>query len=157
MKRISNPWEGMDGYMCFGCAPENTSGLHLEFYEDGDDIVALWKPEACFQGWLNTLHGGIVCTLMDEVAGWVVTRKLQTTGLTSQLNTRFLKSVSIAESCIMIRARLKEMKRNLACIDAEVYNGAGEVCARAEAVYFTFSKEKAEQEFHFCSCNVKDE
>jgi len=40
MKKIINPWEGLDGYMCFGCAPNNPLGLHMEFFEDGDDIVA---------------------------------------------------------------------------------------------------------------------
>ena len=40
MKKIINPWEGLDGYMCFGCAPSNPMGLHMEFYEDGDDIVS---------------------------------------------------------------------------------------------------------------------
>ena len=44
MKKIINPWEGLDGYMCFGCAPSNPMGLHMEFYEDGDDIVAYWEP-----------------------------------------------------------------------------------------------------------------
>ena len=39
MKKIINPWKGLDGYMCFGCAPENPQGLHMEFYEDGEDIV----------------------------------------------------------------------------------------------------------------------
>ena len=86
MKKIINPWEGLDGYMCFGCAPSNPMGLHMEFYEDGDDIVAYWEPEAHYQGWLNTLHGGILTTLMDELAGWVVLRKLQTSGMTSRLD-----------------------------------------------------------------------
>ena len=85
MKKIINPWEGLDGYMCFGCAPSNPMGLHMEFYEDGDDIVAYWEPEAHYQGLLNTLHGGILTTLMDELAGWVVLRKLQTSGMTSRL------------------------------------------------------------------------
>ena len=38
MKKIINPWEGLDGYMCFGCAPSNPMGLHMEFYEDGELI-----------------------------------------------------------------------------------------------------------------------
>lgn len=97
MKKIINPWEGLDGYMCFGCAPSNPMGLHMEFYEDGDDIVAYWEPEAHYQGWLNTLHGGILTTLMDELAGWVVLRKLQTSGMTSRLDARFLKSLSTCE------------------------------------------------------------
>lgn len=49
MKKIINPWEGLDGYMCFGCAPNNPLGLHMEFFEDGDDIVAFWKPQGTYQ------------------------------------------------------------------------------------------------------------
>ena len=64
MKKIINPWEGLDGYMCFGCAPSNPMGLHMEFYEDGDDIVAYWEPEAHYQGWLNT-SGGVSKTVNE--------------------------------------------------------------------------------------------
>ena len=39
MKKIINPWEGLDGYMCFGCAPSNPMGLHMEFYEM---VMILW-------------------------------------------------------------------------------------------------------------------
>ena len=46
MKKIINPWKGMDGYYCFGCAPNNKAGVKMEFYEDGDDIVSIWHPEA---------------------------------------------------------------------------------------------------------------
>lgn len=26
MKKIINPWKGMEGYNCFGCAPNNEAG-----------------------------------------------------------------------------------------------------------------------------------
>lgn len=157
MKKISNPWAGREGYMCFGCSPANANGLHLEFYEDGADIVATWQPDGRFQGWLDTLHGGIQCTLLDEVAGWVVMRKMNTSGVTSRLNTRFLKSIPTTEAQLTVRARLRAIKRNLAFIDAEIYDGAGQVCARAEAIYFTVSREKAESQYHFSSCRLENE
>ena len=50
MKKIINPWENVEGYNCFGCAPQNPSGLKMEFYEDGKDIVSYWKPDERFQG-----------------------------------------------------------------------------------------------------------
>ena len=59
---------------CFGCSPDNPIGLHMEFYEDGDYIVSTWHPEHNYQGWVDTMHGGILSTLIDEVCGWVVTR-----------------------------------------------------------------------------------
>ncbi len=39
------------------------------------------------------MHGGILSTLIDEVCGWVVTRKLQTSGYTVPLNVKFRKAV----------------------------------------------------------------
>ncbi len=75
MKKIINPWRNHPEYNCFGCCPDNPIGLHLEFYEDGDYIVSKWNPQHNYQGWVNTMHGGILSTLIDEVCGWVVTRE----------------------------------------------------------------------------------
>ena len=68
MKKLTNPWEGLKEYNCFGCAPNNPTGVKMEFFEDGDDIVSLWKPRAEYQGWLNTLHGGIQATIDNSKA-----------------------------------------------------------------------------------------
>lgn len=89
MKKIINPWKDMEGYNCFGCSPDNEAGVRMEFYEDGDEVVSIWKPRPEYQGWLNTLHGGIQSVLLDEICGWVVFRKLQTGGVTSKMETRF--------------------------------------------------------------------
>ena len=97
MKKIINPWRNHEGYNCFGCSPDNPIGLHMEFYEDGDYIMSTWHPNTHYQGWVNTMHGGILSTLIDEVCGWVVTRKLQTSGYTVQLNVKFRKAVPTTE------------------------------------------------------------
>ena len=47
MKKIINPWKGLEGYNCFGCAPNNEAGIKMEFYEDGDEVVSIWKPRPC--------------------------------------------------------------------------------------------------------------
>ena len=46
--------------------------------DDWEITVCTWHPEHNYQGWVDTMHGGILSTLIDEVCGWVVTRKLQT-------------------------------------------------------------------------------
>jgi hypothetical protein len=156
MKKIINPWRGMDGYNCFGCAPHNEAGVKMEFYEDGDEIVSVWRPESKFQGWINTLHGGVQSVLLDEICGWVVFRKLQTGGVTSKMETRFMKSINTEDSFLILRACLQEQRRNLALIEACLYNSAGELCTKAVCTYFTFSPEKAREEMHFVSCDVED-
>ena len=113
MKKIINPWKGLEGYNCFGCAPNNEAGIKMEFYEDGDEVVSIWKPRPEYQGWINTLHGGIQAVLMDEICAWVILRKLQTTGVTSKMETRYRKPVSTTDSHIVLRASIKEVKRNI--------------------------------------------
>jgi len=129
----------------------------MEFYEDGNDVVALWKPTGYQQGWLDTLHGGIQSTLMDEVGAWVIVRKLQTSGVTSRLDAKFMKSISTNEPQISIRGRIKEQKRNAVFLETEIFNSQGELCARADLVYFVVSQERASEEFGFKGCKVEGE
>jgi len=157
MKKIINPWEGIDGYMCFACSPHNPQGLHMEFYEEENDIIGFWKPSGYMQGWLKTLHGGIQSTLMDEVAGWVVIRKLQTTGVTSRLEARFIKSISTDEPLLTIRGRISNIKRNIVFINTEIFNSQNELCANAEITYFVASQDRAIKEFYFKGCKTEDE
>lgn len=154
MRKIKNPWLHIEGYNCFGCAPENPFGLHMTFYEEGDDIISFWRPADYYQGWVGVLHGGIISTLIDETAGWVVIRKLQTAGLTARLKVAFKKSISSDEMQITIRARLKEQKMNVATIDVKVLNAHEEVCAEGDATYFLMSDEQS-QEMGFVHCDVE--
>ena len=155
MKKIINPWRNHEGYNCFGCSPDNPIGLHMEFYEDGDYIVSTWHPEHNYQGWVDTMHGGILSTLNDEVCGWVVTRKLQTSGYTVQLNVKFRKAVPTTEPELTIRAKVSKQVRNLAYISAEITNSKGELCNEGEVIYFLMNEEKA-KEMGFLYCEVED-
>ena len=128
MKKIINPWRNHPEYNCFGCCPDNPIGLHLEFYEDGDYIVSKWNPQHNYQGWVNTMHGGILSTLIDEVCGWVLT----------------------------IRAKVTKQVRNLVYINAEIVNSNGELCNEGDAIYFLMNQEKA-KEMGFLHCEVEDE
>lgn len=157
MKKIINPWKGLEGYNCFGCASCNEAGLKMEFYEDGDEVVSIWKPRPEYQGWINTLHGGIQAVLLDEICAWVILRKMQATGVTSKMETRYRKSIATTDSHVVLRAHIKEVKRNIVLVEAVIYNEAGEVCTEALCTYFTFSKEKSKEEMNFQSCEVENE
>ena len=156
MKRIINPFVHLDCYNCFGCAPCNPCVVKMEFYEDGDDIVSIWQPTPNYQGWLNTLHGGIQSVLLDEICGWVVMRKLQTAGVTSKMETRYLRPVSTEGGQITLRARIKEQRRNIAFIEASLHNSTGELCSQAICTYFTFPPEKARSEMFFQGCEAEE-
>lgn len=155
MKKIANPWKDLEGYNCFGCATHNQAGLKMEFYEDGADIVSSWQPNVAYQGWLNTLHGGIQAVLLDEICAWVIIRKLQTTGVTSKMETRYLKPISTLNEQLTLRAHVAEIKRNIVIVEANICNAQGEVCTKALCTYFTFPREKAEKEMYFKGCELE--
>ncbi|NDV59717.1 PaaI family thioesterase [Bacteroides sp. 519] len=156
MKKIINPWKDLEGYNCFGCAPNNEAGLKMEFYEDGDEVISQWKPRPEYQGWINTLHGGIQAVLLDEICAWIILRKLQTTGVTSKMETRYMKSVDTRDEQIELRASIKEIKRNIVIVEASLYNAQKELCTKAICTYFTFSQEKSRNEMNFTSCDLED-
>lgn len=157
MNKIKNPWRHKPGYNCICCSPNNPIGLHLEFWEDGDNVLTHWTPTQDYQGWLDTLHGGIQSMLLDEVAGWVVTRKLQTTGVTSKMEVQYLKPVSTKDTGLTIRAHVARQMRNVAFIEGELYDGNGKLCTKATMTYFCASKQKAEEEMGFKGCELEDE
>ena len=146
MKKIKNPWLGLEGYNCFGCAPHNPSGLQMEFYVDGDDLVSIWNPKDHFQSWQNVLHGGIQSVLLDEVCGWVVAHKLKASGVTAKMETRFRKPVAINQEFIELRARMREQKRNIAIVDGEIRSAEGEILAECSCTYFTFDAAHAPEQ-----------
>lgn len=158
MKKIINPWLGLTdkGYNCFACAPTNPCGLKMEFYEDGDDIVSIWTPGDNYQGWLDTLHGGIQATLLDEIGGWIIARKFQTSGMTTNLNIKYKRPIPTGKDIkIEIRGRVKEVKRMFVFIEAEI-RYEGEVRSSAEMTYYTFPKDVAEKDFLFSGCEVEE-
>lgn len=157
MKKLTNPWKGVEGYYCFGCAPSNPAGVKMEFYEDGDDIVSIWTPDTKYQGWLNTLHGGIQAVLLDEICAWVIIRKKQTTGVTFKMETKYLKSISTVDEELTLRARIVNEKRNVVFIEAEIYNKAKEICSQALCTYFTIPQEEAKSKYYLSSCDTIDE
>lgn len=156
MKKIINPYINKKGYNCIGCSPNNPIGLHLEFYEDGEDIVSMWSPNENYQGWLDTLHGGVIATLIDETAGWVIPRKLQTTAVTSKLTIHYKKPVMTTDKMLTIRARIVESKRNFHTIHVTLENERGEICDEADALYYAMSQDKA-KEMGLTECKVEGE
>ncbi len=152
MIKIRNPWKDPKNkgeYNCFACSPYNDSGLHLEFWEDGDDIITKWDPAKTYEGWINVLHGGIQATLLDEVAGWVILLKQKTTGVTSEMNVQYLKPVKVSSGVVTVRGRLLAMEGRTAKIEASLYNGSGEECAKAQLSYFVFPENVAKRRYNY--------
>lgn len=152
MIKIRNPFASMgsrDNYNCFGCSPFNEIGLQLEFWENGDELVAKWKPRHSLEGWHDVLHGGIQASLIDELAGWVVLIKMKTSGVTTALNIRYLKPVNISKGIITITGKVTSIERKTATISAMLFDGEGVECATGEAFYYCLPENVARAKYHY--------
>jgi uncharacterized protein (TIGR00369 family) len=151
MKKIQNPYaaSGRTEYLCFGCSPNNETGLKLEFWEEGEGVIAKWIPRKSLEGFMNVLHGGIQATLLDEVASWVVQTRCKTVGVTTTINISYRRPVIISDGEITLRGRVKEMGSRMAVVEAELLGNDGKLCASATVKFFLFSAEKATQEYFY--------
>jgi acyl-coenzyme A thioesterase PaaI-like protein len=104
---------------CFVCGPANGHGLGLEFHLGQDGVVeASFGCQAVFEGYPATLHGGIICALLDGA----MTNCLFALGhaaVTAELKVRFRHPV-ITERPARVRAWIASSLRPLHELVAEL-------------------------------------
>lgn len=152
MRKIKNPWKedgNRNDYNCFGCSPYNELGLHLEFWEDGEELIAKWQPRKSLEGWMGVLHGGIQATLLDEIGGWVVMLKMKTAGVTSRMNVNYIKPVKISKGELTVKGKLVSVEDRMANIACSLIDSDGVECATADLTYFCFPERIARARYHY--------
>jgi acyl-coenzyme A thioesterase PaaI-like protein len=104
---------------CFVCGPANGHGLGLEFHLGKDGAVeASFACQGVFEGYPATLHGGIICALLDGA----MTNCLFACGhaaVTAELKVRFRHPV-ITERPARVRAWITSSQRPLHEVVAEL-------------------------------------
>jgi len=151
MKKINNPFAGHDGYNCFACSPDNHHGLKLEFWFDEENkmVETKWNPTDYLQGYTNVLHGGVQATIMDEIASWAIYVILETGGVTSKMEIRYLKPVLISNGAITVKARSISVDKRFATVKTELYDGNNELCTEATVQYFIYPQEIAIKKLNY--------
>lgn len=152
MRKIRNPWKDTKNshdYNCFGCSPFNEIGLHLEFWEDGEELIAKWQPRKSLEGWMGVLHGGIQATLLDELAGWIVLIKMKTAGVTAAMNVEYLKPLTLSKGEITVKGKLISVEKRTVQIGCSLFDLDGNECSKANLTYFHFPEKIAKIKYHY--------
>ena len=128
-------------HRCFACGSLNEHGIHLDLHVAGDRCwTELALPER-FQGWDGIAHGGIVCTILDEVMAWSLAAT-DNWGLTARMNVDFKRPVRLGtpirgEGWITSsRRRIHETAARLSDV------ASGEILATAAATYVGATDER---------------
>jgi acyl-coenzyme A thioesterase PaaI-like protein len=135
---FSDPGSGMEievaPHRCFACGSLNEHGIHLDLHVDGDRCWTELALADRFQGWDGIAHGGIVCTILDEVMAWSLAAT-DNWGLTARMSVDFKRPVRLG---VPIRAEgwITTARRRLVETAARIVDPAtDEVLATAAATY----------------------
>jgi uncharacterized protein (TIGR00369 family) len=149
MEKIANRINRDKDYHCFACDPNNPRGLKMEFWEDGDEVISDWNPEWYYDGWSGIMHGGIMATLADELGEWLIIAKLDTVGVTTELNIKYRKPLKTTQGKIQIRGKILRQIRNIVIVEVHIFDNDGNHCGEANIHYYTYPKSVAVEKFGY--------
>ena len=98
--------------LCFACGQDNPIGLKLLPVYDGEKVWAEFTAGKFYQGWENAVHGGILCTLLDEITAYAILCQGIHFGVTAKSEVRF-KHVAPINEPIQISAWVTKLTKRL--------------------------------------------
>lgn len=110
---------------CFVCGRENPRGLHIPFEIEGRGVRAVFTPDRTLAGYSDTIHGGIVSSLIDEAMVWAAYAATKRFGVTAELNVRFRKPLHAGCECV-IEGWMKEDRGRVWVLEAIVADEEGD-------------------------------
>lgn len=149
MRKIINPWKDSGVFHCFGCSDANQIGLKMQFFEENDRLVCDWIPTKHYEGYINTLHGGIQATMHDEIASWVIYTIVGTAGVTTKLDVSYTKGVLVTDGLVRLEAKVIDNDGKDVTIESVLKNANGQECSKALIVYRIYSTELAIRKMHY--------
>ena len=120
---------------CFVCGVSNPFGLHLKFYnvspgEIASDTVV---PEQ-YQGYPGVVHGGIVASMLDELAGRAHMAGAEPHFMyTARLNVKYRKNVPVGRPIHLVGKAGSSSSRAHNATSA-IYDEYGVLLAEADAL-----------------------
>jgi uncharacterized protein (TIGR00369 family) len=124
---------------CFACGELNEIGLHLQLHLTSGRCRTELEIPRRFEGWEGIIHGGILCTILDEVMAWALVAA-DSWGVTARMSVDFKKPVTVGQR-IRAEGWLTDARRRIhgtagRIVDAET----GVELATAEATYVAASE-----------------
>ena len=125
---------------CFVCGHENPRGLQKRFYVRNGHVFTEFITESWMIGYAETIHGGIVSTLLDEIIIWAAYEATGKFGATAELNVRFKRPLTVDQTYI-VEGWFDEDKGKIWTAFAHIKNSESQIMARAAGKIFPFSEE----------------
>lgn len=108
---------------CVMCGDRNPRSLHLSFVRQDDGSVSMiFQANPVLQGYRDTLHGGIIASLMDAaMAHCLFHQGIQ--AITGDLHVRYLHPFP-SDASLLVRAWIQLIRIPLILLRSEIVLGA---------------------------------
>ena len=130
-------------HSCFVCGEANPIGLRLKFETDGRLVRTRFCPRPEHIGFRQTIHGGILATLLDETMVWACAVPTRRFAYCAEFTIRYLKPARPLEE-ITATAELTENRRDkIFTARGELRDVHGTVLATATGKYLPIQDAEA--------------
>jgi uncharacterized protein (TIGR00369 family) len=127
-------------HSCFVCGESNVSGLKIRFETDGRLVQARFRPRPEHVGFKQTVHGGIIATLLDEIMVWACAVQTRRFAYCVELNVRFSHSVRPGEEVVATGELVSNRRDKLFETKGELRNHSGLLLASATGKYLAMKE-----------------
>jgi len=125
--------------LCFGCGQDNPIGLHIEYvYGSDDQTSTLLTLSDAYSGEPGIVHGGIQATILDEVIGRTVRRRVDQLAngsppvVTASFELKYRSPCPVGTP-IEARAAIETVEWPSVMAVGEIVDGDGNVLTEARA------------------------
>jgi uncharacterized protein (TIGR00369 family) len=122
-------------HSCFVCGESNPLGLKIRFQTDGKIVQTHFVPKPEHIGFQQTIHGGIISTLLDEIMVWACAVQTGRFAYCAELNVRFQNPARPEEEVIATAELVTNRRNKIFEAKGELRNHANVVLATATGKY----------------------
>ncbi len=120
---------------CFVCGEANAAGLKLRFETDGRVVQTRFRPGPEHVGFRDTVHGGLIATLLDEIMVWACAVQSGRFAVCAELTTHFLKPIRPGAELVASGWLAANRKNKIFQAEASLTGQTGQILAEATGKY----------------------
>jgi len=132
------------GCIICGQKETNPNTMNLRFEVTDKGVQVPFTPGKRQEGYKDVVHGGIICSLLDETIGWAIAVERKKIFVTGELNVRFVRSLPVG-TAILVKGWSVEHKSRYSIGKGEIIDANGTVYAKGSGKYFFMPEQYAKE------------
>lgn len=127
---------------CFVCGENNSGGLGVRFYVEGEVVKGDFLPKDAHVGYQGLVHGGVAAALLDEAMGWPLGLRKGRLCLSTEITIRFVRPVTLGRKYLVVAQAVSDNRR-LWEAKAEIQDEEGVVYVTGKGKFYPLAAEDA--------------